>query len=124
VGETARKWTADDSVDLLAAAVPVAAPGSALPPEYEVDNPRGWARVGTSCEKRLLRVDKEGLLLPSDAGAVEGSFRAEPNQGFGATTVDDGGGSEDAGGGAEAAALWVAWEVWEVCSRDRMWVWV
>lgn len=77
--------------------------------------------MGTSCEKRLLRAVEEGLLLLSGAGAVEGSLRAEPNQGFDGTNVDDGGDDEDAVCGAEATVAWVAWEL---CSRDRMWVWV
>ena len=118
--------TADDSADGRPDGVPGTASVWALPPEYEVDSPRGWARVGTSCEKRVVRVD-EGLLLLSGAEAgteaglvVEESLRAEANQGFVATA--DGDGTEGAGwGGAEAAGPWVAWEL---CSRDRMWVWV
>jgi hypothetical protein len=84
---------------------------AALPPDDELDRPSGWARVGTRWAKRLVRLVEEGSL--SGAGAVEGSLRAEANQGF-----VGGSDEEAAGSGADAVVAWW-WVVLELCSRDN-----
>jgi hypothetical protein len=66
--------------------------------------------VGTRWAKRLVRVVEEGSL--SGAGALEGSLRAEANQGFVGGSVDGA-----AGSGADAVVAW--WVVLELCSRDN-----
>jgi hypothetical protein len=88
--------------------------------EGEVDRPRGWASVGTRCEKRFVRA--EGLLLVSGAGTGEGSVRTALNHGF--VAMVGSGGVAAAGCGVGAAGPWVVVVVWELCSRERMWVWV
>lgn len=94
----------------------------------------GCDSVGTSCEKRFGRADEEGLLLllmvvvlpplllvvPVASGVGAESLRSALNHGLVDAIAAEGDGVDEAGAGTGECEC----ELWELVSRDRMWVWV